>query len=38
VELARITAILPGRLLNQVRAGGKKLTFAKLRRVLGSLR
>jgi hypothetical protein len=37
-ELARITAVLPGRLLNQVRAGGKKLTFAKLRRVLGSLR
>jgi hypothetical protein len=38
VELARIAAILPGRLLNQARSGGKRLTLAKVRRVLGSLR
>lgn len=38
VELARIATILPGRLLNQARSGGKRLTLAKLRRVLGSLR
>jgi hypothetical protein len=37
-ELARIVALLPGRLLNQVRSGQKRLTLAKVRRVFGSLR
>jgi len=37
-ELVHIAASLPGRLLNQARTGRKKLTLAKLRRVLGSLR
>lgn len=38
LELARIAAVLPGRVLNQVRSGEKRFTLAKLRRVLGSLR